>query len=90
MPPTLSTKSCWIGSEAVAAAIYEVARLRLAQVLTKEAALNVELAVNMMEDVESEDSELRVYLQMARGKQTRPTTADLRNFFLPFSKPLLT
>ena len=57
--PTLSTKSCWMGSAAVAAAMYEVARFRLAQVLTKEAALSVELAVSMMEVVEWRPSEKR-------------------------------
>ena len=43
-----------MGSAAVAAAMYEVARFRLAQVLTKEAALSVELAVSMVEVVEAE------------------------------------
>ena len=44
-----------MGSAAVAAAMYEVARFRLAHVLTKEAALSVELAVSMVGVVEAEE-----------------------------------
>ena len=82
-----------MGSAAVAAAMYEVARFRLAHVLTKEAALSVELAVSMIVEVVeggrsgSEDTEC-IY-KWREGSKAGQRQRMLRNFLLLFSKPLL-
>ena len=64
-----------MGSAAAAAAMYEVARFRLAQVLTKEAALSVELAVSMVEVVEAE-REARTLSVFTNGEREAKQASD--------------
>jgi hypothetical protein len=51
-PLTLSTNSCWMGSEAAAAATYDVARFLLRETLTKEATRRPEDTDSMISEVE--------------------------------------
>ena len=65
-----------MGSAAVAAAMYEVARFRLAQVLTKEAALSVELAVSMVEVVVEAEREARTLSVFTNGEREAKQASD--------------